>query len=332
MRRFIALTHARNMEFLRDKSTLFWNLAFPVIMIFGFSFAFPARNNEVFKVGTSGPIDQSVEFVQESWVELIKYDNFDDAVEKLRRHQIDLAIDFSNRIYVTNQESGRADVAGKLFSSMQADDNRFTLNRISGEPIRYIDWFIPGLIAMNLAFSCMFGVGWIIIRYRKNGVLKRLKATPVRSVEFILSQIGSRLCIVIFSALVVYFGSDIFLNYVMHGSYLNLFIMMILTTVCMISLGLAISSRIRSEEFGGGIMNLIMWPMLIFSGVFFSLEGTPELMQKISRIFPLTHFTESARAIMIDGAGLMDLLPNIGFILVLTVIFIAYASFMFRWD
>lgn len=353
MQRFFALTHARNMEFLRDKSTLFWNLFFPIILIFGFSFAFPAQNNEVFKVGVYGEVDESLEFMRESYVEGIEYDDFDAAVDKLRRHQLDLAIDFTNNVYVTNQESGKARVAAKLFSSMTntsvdfnsdsqagSDENTmsdqslksFTLKSISGEPIRYIDWFIPGLIAMNMAFSCMFGVGWIVIRYRKNGVLKRLKATPVQSVEFILSQISSRLTIVLFSSIVVYFGSNFFLNYLMKGSYFDLLIMVVLTTVCMISLGLAISSRMRSEEFGGGILNIVMWPMMIFSGVFFSLEGTPKIIKNISRIFPLTHFTESARAIMIDGSGLIDLLPNITFILLLTIIFISYASLMFRWD
>jgi ABC-type multidrug transport system permease subunit len=92
------------------------------------------------------------------------------------------------------------------------------------------------------------------------------------------------------------------------------------------------AARIRSEEMANGLMNLALWPMMGFSGVFFSLEGTPDILQKISRAFPLTHYIEGARAIMLDGATLMDIMPNMLVLLGMTVLFLLVSSLMFRWE
>jgi ABC-2 type transport system permease protein len=185
---------------------------------------------------------------------------------------------------------------------------------------------------MNMMFSCIFGVGWIIVRYRKNGVLKRLKATPVRAIEFVSAQLVSRLYIVLITAAVVFGGSNIFLHFMMQGSYLNLLLITALATVCMISFGLIFAARLRSEELANGLMNLALWPMMAFSGIFFSLEGTPELLQRISRVFPLTHYIEASRAIMLDGAGIVDIMPNIIVLAGLTAVFLLISSLTFKWE
>ena len=100
-----------------------------------------------------------------------------------------------------------------------SDGPAFRREAVTGEPIRYVDWFVPGVIGMNMMFSCIFGVGWILVRYRKNGVLKRLKATPVGALEFVSAQLIFRLVIVLLTAIVVYGGSNIFLHFMMEGSY-----------------------------------------------------------------------------------------------------------------
>ena len=345
MRKFLALSHARNMEFIRDKGTLFWNIIFPLFLVFGFTFAFSERDNTFFKVGVTDKPEKLSGFIAEPYVKIVDYEDFELALHKLENHQLDMAINFRDQIYSTNQESARGRIAARIFTIMQASreptenpppadssSGLFREEKIQGEPIRYIDWFVPGVIAMNMMFSCMFGVGWVIIRYRKNGVLKRLKATPVTALEFILSQIFSRLVIVMITATLVYTGTNFFLNFMMKGSYLNLMLLTAITTVCMISLGLAMSTRIRSEELGGGLMNLVIWPMTAFSGIFFSLEGTPRLLQLVSNIFPLTHFTKAARDIMLNGAGLVTIMPNLVSLTGLSIILLAICSLTFRWE
>jgi len=318
------------MEFVRDKGNLFWSLLFPVFLVFGFSFAFSGRDDKLFKVGVVAPPSMESGFLQEPFLDNIPYDDTDVALDKLRHHQLDMVIDFQNQSYYINSDSAKGEVTEKLFQSSGSPG--FIRKEVSGRPIRYVDWFVPGVIGMNMMMSCIFGVGWIIVRYRKNGVLKRLKATPVGAFEFVSAQLFSRLLIVLLTSIVVYTGTNVFLKFMMEGSYLNLILITAVATLTMISFGLIFAARIRSEELVSGLMNLALWPMMGFSGVFFSLEGTPVILQKISRIFPLTHYIEGARAIMLDGAGLADIMPNIVVLLGMTVLFLLVSSLTFKWE
>jgi len=263
-------------------------------------------------------------------LELIEYEEgIQPVLEKLRRHQIDMIIDFDDQAYYLNRESSSTELLRSLGS---ADLSDLTEKEISGEAIRYVDWLVPGIIGMNMLFSCMFGVGFVIVRYRKNGVLKRMKATPVSPFTFITAQMVSRFFIVLVTSVLVFTGTNLFLKFVVNGSYLLLIILTMLAILCMISLGLIFAARLKSEELASGLMNLITFPMMIFSGVFFSLEGTPQFMQMFSKFFPLTHFIEGARAVMIDGAGLVQILPNIAVLGGMTIIFLVISSFFFRWE
>lgn len=331
MNKFIAIVYARTMEFLRDKGTFYWNLLFPIVLVVGFSFAFSGDNNSIFKIGVIGEPPGSVDsFLELSSIEIIVYDSGSkEPVEKIRRHQIDMLIDFNEKAYYLNNESSSSELL-RILGAGELED--FTERDVTGDPIRYVDWLVPGVIGMNMLFSCMFGVGFVIVRYRKNGVLKRMKATPVSPFVFISAQMASRFIIVILTSILVFIGTNLFLKFVVNGSYFLLIFVTALAILCMIAFGLIFAARLKSEELASGLMNLITFPMIIFSGVFFSLEGTPHIMQNVSRFFPLTHFIEAARAVMIDGAGIAQILPNILVLSGMTIVFLITASVFFRWD
>ncbi|MDX9958669.1 MAG: ABC transporter permease [Spirochaetia bacterium] len=208
----------------------------------------------------------------------------------------------------------------------------FSERTVTGRATRYVDWLVPGVIGMNMMFSSLFGVGYVIVRYRKNGVLKRLKATPVHALNFVSAQAASRLVIVLLTSIFVFAGTNLLLRFVMRGSYLDLLLLTTLGILCMISLGLVFASRMRSEELAGGVLNLVTIPMLALSGVFFSLEGSPPILRTISRGFPLTHFIEAARKIMLDGAGLVQVAPNLLFLASLTGVFLLLSAASFKWE
>lgn len=331
MKKFTALVYARTMEFIRDRGTFYWNLLFPVVLVVGFSFAFSGNDETMFKVGILGKGTQlEGSFLDLKAIELIEYDDEPSLVlEKLRRHQIDMIIDLDDQSYYLNSESSSTEVLRFLGSGDLGD---FSEQEISGEAVRYVDWLVPGIIGMNMLFSCMFGVGFVIVRYRKNGVLKRMKATPVSPFTFITAQMVSRFFIVLLTSIVVFAGTNFFLHYVVNGSYLLLILLTMMAILSMISLGLIFAARMKSEELASGLMNLVTFPMMIFSGVFFSLEGTPQIVQKASRIFPLTHFIEGARAVMIDGAGFVDVLPRVLTLGGMTLLFLLISSVFFRWE
>jgi ABC-type multidrug transport system permease subunit len=203
---------------------------------------------------------------------------------------------------------------------------------VTGEALRYVDWVLPGILAMNMMFSCFWGVGWVIVRYRKNGVLRRLQATPLSAFEFLAAQVLSRLAVVLAATLVVYAGADFFLDFIMRGSYLALLIVYIAGAMCLISMGLIIAARLRTEELADGLLNVFSWPMLLLSGVWFSMEGTSPAARFLSDLMPLTHLVNAARAVMIDGAGVTQVLPEIALLGGIGLLLLLIAAMLFRWD
>jgi ABC-type multidrug transport system permease subunit len=118
----------------------------------------------------------------------------------------------------------------------------------------------------------------------------------------------------------------------MRGSYANLFLISLAGAICLISLGLLVASRLSSEELAGGILNLLTWPMMLLSGVWFSLEGTNPFVQKIAQVLPLTHLVDGARAIMTEGAGLVDIAPHLLVLAFMSAVFLSLGSVIFRWE
>lgn len=342
VQRFWAVFVARNLEFFRDRSTFVFNLILPIAMVFGFAFAFPGDGGTSFKVGTVGqaPAAGSVmdaPFLHYKYIHLVPYANLEVPLDRLSHHQIDMVIDYSHVAYYVNDASSNGYVLEKMLSSSpvsgRADSGPiFAKKTVSGSPIRYVDWLIPGIIGINILFSSLSGVGFVIVRYRRNGVLKRFKATPLKPIEFIGAQVLSRFFIVAFMSFVIFAGTDLVLHFRMAGSWALLAIVNALAILCMIALGLLFASRIKSEEASGGLMNLITWPMTILSGVFFSLEGTPAAMQAASRVFPITYYIEASRAIMLDGAGLAQISGDLGALAAMTAVFLIVAALLFRWE
>jgi ABC-type multidrug transport system permease subunit len=258
-------------------------------------------------------------------------ENLDKAIAKVEHFQLDMVVDpRAEQRYWVNINAPNGYVLERMLGSARAPEyERLT---VQAREIRYVDWVVPGILAMNMMFSCLFGVGYVIVRYRKNGFLKRLKATPLRPFEFLLAQMVSRLILIQIVTVLVYAGCDYFIHFQMRGSYLNLFLISALGAICMISLGLLVASRLSSEEFAGGVLNLLTWPMMLLSGVWFSLEGTNPIVQKVAWFLPLTHLVDGARAIMIEGAGFLDIAPHLLVLTIMTALFLAVGSLIFRWE
>lgn len=335
-RRFFALFKARNTEFFRDKASLSWNVIFPVLILLGFSFVFDGDDKSQFKVGIlntsniqQAKSDSTDGFMSLRYLEFVEYSEDSEAIDKVRKHKLDLLIAPQSKSYWINESSPKGYVVEHL---LLGHSQGFSRNVIEGKEIRYLDWVVPGILGMNMMFSCLFGVGYVIVRYRKASVLKRLKATPLQPIEFILAQIFSRLFIVVTLTSGVFIATNLMFDFYMLGSYFNLLIIAFVGGLCLISLGLLIASRSRSEELIGGLLNMATWPMMILSGVWFSLEGAPHWLQTVAQTFPLTHVVDAARRIMTDGATLWDLRYSVLTLLIMTAVFLTLSAILFRWE
>ncbi|MCP4488415.1 MAG: ABC transporter permease [Gammaproteobacteria bacterium] len=335
-KRIYALFEARNTEFIRDRSSLGWNLILPILMIIVFAYAFTDENPEKFKVGVIGDTqsnEASGSFTATRFIKFVEFENLVDSLVKVERHQIDLLFDADNDRYWINQTSPNGYIVEKLLiAAFSNAPQRLTKNLVEGDEVRYLDWVMPGIIAMNIMWSALFGIGYVIVRYRKFGVLKRLRATPVSAMEFLTAHIMSRLWLVVAVNTFIYAGMNYFVNFRMLGSYLDLLIVFVLGCICLICCGLVIAARISSEEVANGLLNLLSWPMMFLSGIWFSLEGAHPWMQKIALVLPLTHVTAAAREIMIDGAGLMQVADHLLVLGITSLVLLVIGAWIFRWE
>ncbi len=338
--RIYALFMARNKEFIRDRSSLGWSLLFPFLVIAGFSLMFSGRVSQTYKVGMVGDPGRMSEdraqvverFERTRFVETVKIQSRDDAIEKLSRHSLDMVFDLETFEYwVSDSSPGSYTVEKMLLASEKPDHNTFKRSTVQGREIPYVEWLFPGILGMNMMFSGLFGVGYVVVHYRKNGVLKRLSASPMKAWEYLISQVLSRVVIMFSTTAIVFAGCVLLYRFPCRGSYLLLFLVFLLGSFSMISLGLLVAARLTSEELAGGLLNLISWPMMFLSGVWFSLEGSKPWVQSVSNIFPLTHLIESARLVMNQGAGFYDIRTRLLALLLMTLVFLASGSLMFEW-
>ncbi|MEX1993401.1 MAG: ABC transporter permease [Steroidobacteraceae bacterium] len=336
-RRLLAIWYARNLEFLRDRSTLVFNLLFPLALVVAFAVIFGGEARSLFKIAvvtapgvTLG--EKLHPFLGTRHVDFYEVEaaSLDETIRKVERHQADLLLDLRNGTrYWVNTDSPKGYLAEKLL--LESAAGQAERQPVSGSAVRYVDWLISGILGMNMMFSCLFGVGYVVVRYRKSGFLRRLSATPVTAMEFGLAQILSRLLLTVTVTALVYALLALLVPFRNEGNVLVLLLIALVGAMSMISLGFLLAARFASEELANGVINLASWPMMLLSGVWFSLDGAPGWLRTAAEALPLTQMLKAARAVMLDGAGFMQVLPQLGLLVAMTALFLIVAATGFRW-
>ena len=312
-----ALLGARMKELWREPEVIFWVFAFPLLLALGLGIAFRNKPAEVTPIAVvSNTHAQSViELLQRSSTKgSIHADVLDEktAFDRFRLGQYSLV--------VTSDDNGlhyRCDPARpeSVLARSQVDDALQTAagrtsavkteTTQSSEPgARYIDFLIPGLLGMNLMNSGMWGIGFAVVDMRQRKLLKRFVASPMRRTDFLLALGSSRLVLMIIEvALLLGFGVLAFRMKV-EGSFLAILFVAALGAICFRGVGLLTASRAQKIETVSGLINLVMMPMWIFSGVFFSYERFPQIIQPLIKALPLTALNDALRAIILQGDSL----------------------------
>jgi ABC-2 type transport system permease protein len=331
IKRLVSVWHARNLEFVRDRPTMLFTLILPLMLVVGMGLIFGGKERPLFKIGVIGQtVDkQAHPFLHERYVEFVPIADPAQGLRKVTHQQVDLLLDLHGTPrYWVNTDSPKGYITEKLLLASAPDAHR---EPVTGDPVRYVDYLFPGILGMNMMFSCLFGVGYVVLRYRKTGFLKRLHATPLTAFEFLTAQVLSRLGLILFVTVVLYVGIGTLIHFHTAGSISLLALIALLGSLSMIALGLTIAARFSSEELVGGLLNLLTWPMMLLSGVWYSLEGSPKWVQWVAEIFPLTHVLAAARAVMIDAANVTDIAPHLLYLTVTTLVFLAFGAWSFRW-
>ncbi|GIU32910.1 ABC transporter permease [Shewanella schlegeliana] len=327
MNALFALISARNLEFVRDKSALGWSLLFPIIIIVALVLVFDDDNPSLYQVGVYGEVHQLEQVKALKHIEIIYYEDLEQAKHKVSRHLIDGLL--SGDSYWVNPDSAQGYILEQVISAKLPELKK---RAISGKAVRHVEWLLPGIIGMNMMFSALYGVGYVVVRYRRTGVLKRLQVTPLAPWLFLASQLFSRLGATVLSAAIVFVVIALMFDIRPQGNVLLLVLNTLLGSAAMISIGLLVASRTRSDELCNGLLNVISWPMMFLSGIWFSLEGSKPWVRFFADCLPLTHMNDANRAVIIDGAGLLDIGDHLLFLVAIILICLGVASRSFRWD
>src|SRR5947208_7613145 len=238
IRRLLSVLHARNLEFLRDRGTLVFTLLLPVTLVIGVGFVFGGPERPLFKVGVlAGRLDgQAHPFLRERYVAFITLADDGAALRKVTHQQVDLLLDLRPpERYWVNTDSPKGYIVEKLLLAAEPAAVR---EPVTGAAVRYVDWLFPGILGMNMMFSCLFGVGYVVLRYRKSGFLKRLHATPLTAFEFLSAQVLSRLSLIVFVTGLLFLGIGGIIHFHSARSVALLVLLGVLAALSIIALAL----------------------------------------------------------------------------------------------
>ena len=342
---FRHLLGARMLELVREKEVVFWVFVFPLLLALGLGFAFrnkPADRTTIAIL--AGPNAAHIlELVQSSpQKHAIRAEIVDDfqAAKGLRLGKYDLIVEpiASDKVQYhydpARPESVQShiEVDDALETAAGRKDVLTTSVIVSSEPgSRYIDFLIPGLLGMNLMNSGMWGIGFALVDMRQRKLLKRFVATPMRRSDFLMALASSRLILMVIEvALLLGFGILMFHMRVL-GSFSTIILLGALGAISFGGLGLLTASRAQKIESVSGLINIVMMPMWILSGVFFSYERFPATVQTFIKLLPLTALNDALRATILEGSSLVSQTGRISVLVAWGAVSFLLALRWFRW-
>ncbi len=337
----IELTRARIRELIREPEAVFWVFVFPIVLAGILSLAFRSRPPEALPVAVvTGPHAAARIVALSAGSDLEPRLLADaDARLALTRGQVVLVVsgdDTPSYAYDPTQPESRAAhlAVDAALQRAAGRTDAFTAGRaeVTEAGARYVDFLVPGLLGMNLMGTGMWGIGFSLVVARNGNLLKRLVAAPVRRSHVLAAQLTSRLIFLVPEAGALLLFAYFALGVPMRGSLLLLAGVSLLGALAFSGLGLLTAARPRTIEGVSGIMNLVMVPMWIFSGIFFSTERFPAAMQPFVQALPLTALNNALRSVMLEGSGVVALLPELALLAGWGTVSFVVALKIFRWQ
>jgi len=355
------LTLTRILETVREPGTMFWVFGFPILLSVGLGLAFRNRTPEPPFVGvldseaatsTAAASVAAAELEATLQAAHLHVERLAPraAAERLRSGKIALLVvpppasapgpasmsvrPITYRFDPTRAESlaARDAVDRALQTAAGRRDPRTVKDDLVSEPgTRYIDFLIPGLIGMNVMSGSMWGIGWVIVNMRVRKLLKRMLATPMRRRDLLLAHCLARLLALPLEVATIVVFARLAFHVALVGSLLALGVVAVTGALSFAAMAVLVASRAENTQTFSGLMNLVMMPMFVLSGVFFSSAHFPELMQPLVSILPLTALNDALRAVMIDGASLAGVARPLGVLAAWGITSFAVGVRIFRW-
>jgi ABC-type multidrug transport system permease subunit len=330
------LTRHRTLSFVRQPEAVFWVFAFPIVLAAVLGFAFQGGEPEPSIVGVLAhpTADWIARLDAEEGVEIRHFDTRDEAERELRSGRVDALVLSADppemRLDPVRPESELARLRA-LVALGAVERDEIAVEEVTERGSRYVDFLFPGLLGMSLMGTGLWSIGFAVADMRQRKVLKRLLVTPMRRSSFLASFLLSRLVFLVAElGVIVGFGTWI-LGVPFRGPLATFSILCLAGALCFAAVGLLAATRVKTIEGISGVLNLVMIPMWLGSGIFFSYERFPEVVQPALRALPLTALNDALRATMIDGVAVTQTMPELGILIAWTVVPFALALRLFRW-
>jgi len=337
----VELTLARVRELVREPEAVFWVFVFPILLAGILGLAFRSRRPDALPVAVvEGPAAASRLAALRADPGLLPQVLAEpEARAALGRGRVVLVVsagEVPSYTYDPTQPESRAarlavDQALQRAAG-RADAFASSSVEITEPGARYVDFLVPGLLGMNLMGTGMWGVGFSLVVARNGKLLKRLVAAPVKRSHLLGAQLVSRLIFLVPEAGALLLFAWFLLDVPLRGSLFALSLVSLLGALAFTGLGLLTAARPRTIEGVSGVMNLVMVPMWVFSGIFFSTERFPAALQPFIQALPLTALNDALRGVMLDGAGLVALAPELLNLTLWGALSFAIALKIFRWQ
>ncbi|MEZ4523491.1 MAG: ABC transporter permease [Thermomicrobiales bacterium] len=339
---------------LRNRMALFWNLAFPMIFIVLFGFLFSTDFEVDIGIAgvdtneTSQEIASQIESISAFKVTTGSRDGELNALEDGNRSVVivfDKAAEqgqVAAQVYYDESNPQQSQIALSAVQqfldqiNLQALDGprpvTVTTEAVSTNDLRYIDFLVPGILAMSIMNSGLIGLASAFVTYREKGILRRIKATPFPLSQFIVARIVSQLTIALLQATVLIGLGKLLFDLRIDGNLFNVFVMVIIGAVAFLSLGFVISSFAKNQEAADALANAFAFPMLFLAGVFFPVDSAPAWLQPITRAMPLRYLADAMRDLMVRGGSLPDEWFNILIMLITAAVGLLLSMRLFKWE
>jgi ABC-type multidrug transport system permease subunit len=301
--------------------------------------AFNNPKPEVIEVGIVEPADTMKALVQGHEVRVAT--GSIDYLESLQRQgeiKVILSADRPNHVLYQYDPSDRAAIRArdKLDEWIQAASGRVNPVTVINETVtlpgsRYVDFLVPGLLALSIMTSSLFGTGAVLVVSRREQLLKRYLVTPMRTTDYLLSHVVGRLFMLAVEGSAILIAARVFFGFKSQGHWGVLILLMVLGAAAFTSLAALLASRTSNMAVMNGLTNLIVLPMMLLSGVWFSRANFPDWLSQSASYLPLSCLTDGLRRVMLEGVSLVDLSGSISVLVVFTIVVFASAMRLFKW-
>jgi ABC-2 type transport system permease protein len=344
LHRIYAMTVASLKMIVRDRAALFFSLLFPIVFmtLFGLIFGNAGSSKPDLDVVGTGPLVTALQ--QSNAVKLHVQPDASTAIKRVHDGDETGALVLSGksaRLYYQASSTVQGPILLEVVQGVASALNvrasgspplvSVRASKVEDRDLSYIDYLVPGLLAMAISQSAVFGIAFSLVAFRTKGILRRLRLTPMPLGEFAIARVLTALCLALSQAVVLLAVGHFAFGVAIAGNLLSLIPLVALGALCFVAIGLLVGSIAKTEEAAAAMANLITLPMTFLAGVFFPLDSAPGVVQAISRVLPLTYLANGLRGVAVRDHSFAWTLPKLGLLATFTVVIAAASLRSFRW-